>query len=400
MQDPRGPATTLAATERGVALSWAPPASATAASFTITRTAKGLGAVAVATLTAATTNFLDISVTPGVPTAYSVAAQDAAGTTLGISLPLSITPAAVSSGSGRRYGNCPGATVGVTSAAELAAALTSVSPGSVIRLAPGTYTGEFVVGGSGSPRAPVWICGPRSAVITSGGPSNGHAITVDREHDIVLAGFSISRSFKGVTIIESQRITATDLLVEQIGYEAIHLRKQTTASEVTFNTIRSTGLTQAEFGEGVYLGTSESNWCAYNGCAPDATSGIRVFGNVIFDTGAQAIEAKPGTSGGVIAANTMTGGRAQDGWVTVKGNGWLVADNVGTTSISHGYATNASVAGWGRDNIFTRNTASGTAKYGIWIHKLDGRDTLGNRVSCLETTTGTAAGAMNVGCDG
>ena len=400
VQDPRGPATTLAAGDRGVTLTWASPVAAAAASYLVTRQISGAAPTTVTTLGAATTTFTDISVTPGANTAYTVTAVDSAGAALGVSLPVSTVIPGVSPGTGRRLATCPAATVAVDSAASLTAALASAGPGTVIRLAPGNYQGEFEVRGSGAPGAPIWVCGPRSAIITSGSPSSGHGMTVDGKHDVVLAGFTISNVFKGVTIISSQRVTTTDLLVERVGFEAIHLRRQTTDSEVTFNEIRKIGLTKPDFGEGVYIGTSDSNWCEYNDCQPDTTSGIRVYGNVISETGAQAIEVKPGTSNGVIAANVMTGGQSDDGWITVKGNGWLVADNTGTSSNSHGFATNASVPGWGRDNIFTRNSASNTAKYGTWVHKLGGNDTLGNRISCLQTTVATAAGAMNIGCEG
>lgn len=398
VQDPRGPSATVSAADRGVSVAWAAPVAVVAAQFAVSRAVAGGPSVVVATLPGSVSRFLDISVSPGVVSAYSVAALDAAGSTLGVSLPVATTFGGVSSGSGRRFASCPAATVSVGSSAELSAALSVAGPGVVIRLAPGTYSGQFVVGGSGSPGAPVWVCGPRSAVITSGSPSDGHGVTVEGRHDVVLAGFTIRNVLKGVTVVGSQRITVTDVLVEDVGNEAVHLRHQTSESEVTFSTIRRAGLVRPEFGEGIYVGTSDANWCKFNECRPDTTSGIRVFGNVISDTGAQAIEAKAGTSNGVIASNSVSGGRSADAWVTVKGNGWLVADNSGSTSRSYGFATNASVDGWGRDNIFVRNSASGTAKFGTWIHRPDGNDSLGNLVSCLQTVVGTAQGTMNVEC--
>ena len=224
---------------------------------------------------------------------------------------------------------------------------------------------------------------------------------MENKHDIVLAGMTIRDSFKGVTVINSDRITVTDLLVERIGYEAIHLRAQTADSEVTYNTIRKTGLVRDEFGEGIYIGTSDSNWCKYNGCQPDRTDRTLVLGNTISETGAQAIEAKAGTSDGIIARNNIVGyspgSSSGEGWVLIKGNDWLIADNAGRNSPQDGFATNGSVSGWGKDNIFVRNSASNTAEFGVWIHRPNNVD-LKNKVSCNNSTSSARNGSMNVDC--
>ena len=384
--------------EKGLRLAWPTPTT-NPVRFSVTRSTDGVTYSEVAKLGPTATNYLDISTTPGTTTHYRVTALDYKDTDIGTSRVVSAVAPAVSRGTGYRYSNCPSATVTVSTTAELKSALWRAVPGMRIRLNPGTYVGTFDLRRSGTQDAPIWVCGPRTAILTTGSSSSGHAFSMENQSDVVLAGFSISTAFKGVTVVNGQRISVVDLLVEKIGYEAIHLRNQTIDSEVNHNTIRSTGLVEAAFGEGIYLGTSDSNWCAYNGCLPDRTTRVLVYGNTISNTGAQAIEAKAGTSNGVIAGNVITGSLTSgDSWITVKGNGWLIADNSGTTSATHGYATNASVAGWGKDNIFTRNHARNASAYGTWIHQPSTVANLNNMVSCASPVVNVTQGVTNVTC--
>ena len=86
-----------------------------------------------------------------------------------------------------------------------------------------------------------------------------------------------------------------------------------------------------------------------------------------------------------------------EGWVLIKGNDWFVGENTGRNSPDDGYATNGSVTGWGKYNVFARNSASNTADYGLWIHLPNNVD-LRNKVSCNNSTSSTSDGAMNVTC--
>lgn len=55
----------------------------------------------------------------------------------------------------------------VKTTAELKNALNIVSPGDIIYLADGTYTGTFKITRSGSSASPIILTGSRNAVITS-----------------------------------------------------------------------------------------------------------------------------------------------------------------------------------------------------------------------------------------
>ena len=377
----------------GVALGWSLP---TGTAKTVIKRSTNGGAQVVAATLSGRTAFLDVSVKPGASEAYTTTYLNSSGKALKVEGPVKVTAQSVSTYTPYRYSNCPSATKNVSTSSALASALASATAGTVIRLAPGNYTGSFKVGGSGTATKPIWICGPSTAVLTNGTPQSGKALTIDSKHDIVVAGITLRNNFKGLSVINSQRITATDMLIERVGYEAVHFRNQTSDSEIKYSTIRYTGMKVAKYGEGVYVGTSDSNFCLYNNCKVDRTVRISVFKNTISNTGAQAVEIKGGASDGVVAGNTINGGG--EAWVLIKGNNWLVADNGGATSSEFGYGTNGSLAGWGMDNIFVRNNAKSTAKVGTWIHKPNNVD-LRNRVSCLNTATSTVGGMTNVTCE-
>lgn len=385
---------------KGTKLTWT-DASQYPAEYVINRSTNGYDFTPVATVSASSNSYLDISVKPRVRYTYTVSAVDSGNRVSSTSGSRWQYGQAVTDRTGHRASNCPSGTVNVDTVTELKSALSWAAAGTVIRIASGTYKGQFHVNKSGTASAPIWICGPRTAILTTGSTSSGHALTISGQHDVVVAGITLRTASKGLTVIDSDRIVATDLLVENIGEEGIHLRKQTNDSEVKFNTIRRTGVVTRAYGEGIYLGTSDANWCKYNNCNPDRTTSILVLKNVISETGAQAIEAKAGTTNGVISGNTIVGrdpGTGGDEWILVKGNDFLVADNVGHDSPENGFTTNASVSGWGKNNIFTRNSATNTEEYNTWIHQPKELPFLGNRVSCLGASSDVDNGLTNVTC--
>ena len=74
---------------------------------------------------------------------------------------------------------CPDATVEVSSAEQLTAALADAKPGDSIQLADGTYTGEFVATASGTPTDPIFLCGGSGAVLDGGSITGGYAFHLE-----------------------------------------------------------------------------------------------------------------------------------------------------------------------------------------------------------------------------
>jgi hypothetical protein len=293
--------------------------------------------------------------------------------------------------------DCPATGTRVSSAAQLTAALAAASPGDAILLADGVYTGAFVASAKASAAAPVYLCGGRSAVLDGGSTSGGYVLHLDGATGWRVSGFTVRNGQKGVMVDGGRGNALQDLLVEGTGDEAVHLRRQSTGNVVRGLTIRRTGLRKEKFGEGVYVGSAESNWCDVNGCDPDRSDGNFVLENRIGPTTAEGVDIKEGTTGGVVAGNVLDGSGlvGADSWVDVKGNGWLVTGNRGTRSPTDGFQTHVVADGWGRDNTFSRNVAdlAGGSGVGYYLHK-----DVPNTVSCTNTVTGAAGGLSNRPC--
>ncbi|TFB73342.1 hypothetical protein E3O06_08975 [Cryobacterium glaciale] len=309
------------------------------------------------------------------------------------------SPAPIST---HRYADCPAATVTVTTARELLAAVQQAQPGTVIKMAPGTYNEQINMTVNGTAANPIWVCGPRNAVVNPGSIQNNHGIQISNSSNLVIAGMTVTNSLKGISVIRSSNVTIADTLVDNIGYEGIHLRAFTTDSKVVGNTIKNTGKRDPFYGEGIYIGTSENNWCAQTSCQPDRTDRTLLMANTISLTGAQPIEVKEGTSAGIIRDNVIDGAAAMpraEEWVKVKGNDWSIYNNQGKNSTAHGFAVNGSVAGWGLRNSFYGNTAPvGAAGYGFFIHEQGSKGASGTKVYCSNTVTAAGSGFSNLAC--
>ncbi|MEH3088950.1 MAG: right-handed parallel beta-helix repeat-containing protein [Microbacterium arborescens] len=210
-------------------------------------------------------------------------------------------------------------------------------------------------------------------------------------------GFTVQNVRKGVSVSTGSDIVVSDLSVRNIGEEAIHLRYDTTDSVVSNNSISYTGLTGPLYGEGVYVGTDPKNWCKFTDCRPDRSDRNAVYGNTIWGTPVEGIEAKAGTSNGLIADNVVNGTSTRDQYsgISVKGNEWVIEDNrvtgVRTRAIS---VQDSSSEGWGYDSVLSRNTVSSDSDgVGIWATAR-----LRNIVSCDNVNTTQGAALSNLAC--
>jgi hypothetical protein len=292
---------------------------------------------------------------------------------------------------------CPAATVRVTTAAGLTSALAAARPGTSIALAPGVYPGEFEATGDGTARRPVYLCGPRTAVLDAGAVKGGYALHLNGSSYWRVHGFTVRDAQKGVVLDGVTGVGLQALAVDRIGDEAVHLRAGTTRSVVRGLTIGRTGLRKPKFGEGVYIGTAQSNWCEITRCRPDHSDGNYVLDNVFTGTSAEAVDIKEGTSDGVVAGNRFDGSviRGADSWVDVKGNGWLIAGNRGAHAPEDGYQVHEIVDGYGYRNLFTANVSAVDAPgYAIKLTRIRS----GNVVRCDNSVTGAGSGLSNVGC--
>lgn len=293
-------------------------------------------------------------------------------------------------------GECPAATVTVGTAAELQAALTKPPPGTVIRLADATFTGNFTASGDGTPERPVTVCGSGNSILDGGKLDDGYVLHIDQASHWVFQGFAVRNGQKGVMVDESSHVLLQGLTVSNIGDEAIHLRKFSTDNRVVGNSISDTGLRKTKFGEGVYIGTAQSNWCDISNCEPDRSDRNEVSGNTISGTTAECVDIKEGTSDGVVRDNHFDGAGivGADSWVDVKGNAWTIENNVGKNSPMDGFQTHEVVDGWGTRNVFRNNTAEVNGPgYGYSLTPV--RD---NVVDCSNKASQAGKGLANEPC--
>ncbi|GAA0991787.1 hypothetical protein GCM10009563_05020 [Subtercola frigoramans] len=233
-----------------------------------------------------------------------------------------------------------------------------MTPGTILLLAPGTYSGHFTATAVATAAAPITLCGDRSAVIDGGALGSGYALHLDGAQYWRLSGFSVTGAQKGILLDTSSNNTLSNLSVTSVGDEAVHLRAGSSDNLVENNTIGQTGLAEAKFGEGIYVGTAQSNWCTISACNPDQSDRNLLVGNRISGTTAENIDIKEGTTGGQVTGNSFDGSASTevDSLIDVKGNGWMIGSNTGRNSPVDGAQVHVIVPPWGSGNTFAANS--------------------------------------------
>lgn len=287
----------------------------------------------------------------------------------------------------------------MSSPSTLRSALARAGPGDTILLAPGSYDGNFTASGSGTPTAPITLCGPRSAVLDGGSISGGYTLHLDHASWWRVEGFTVEGGQKGVVADGSDDDLIYGLYVHAVGDEAIHLREFSSHDTISHCVIRDTGLLVPFYGEGIYVGSAHKNWCRYTGCQPDASNDDVIEDNDIADTTAENIDIKEGTAGGQIIGNHFDGvgmvASAATAWVNVKGNAWLIEDNTGIDSIKDGFQVHQVYPGWGIGNIFRDNDARVNGPgYGFFVQN----DRLQTVVSCDNEVSNAGRGFSSIAC--
>ncbi|GIH21810.1 hypothetical protein Aph01nite_01200 [Acrocarpospora phusangensis] len=297
-------------------------------------------------------------------------------------------PPAIAVPTGDGMIECPDATVTVSDSAGLTEALAAAEPGTVIHLEPGVYLGKFVATTPGTKDDPIFVCGTAEAIIDGGGVKKGYAFHLNGVDHWRLIGFSVRNSQKGVMADKTNHSIIQGLTVHHIGDEAIHLRNFSSDNVVQYCMVYATGLRREKFGEGVYLGTAESNWATFSGGQMDRSDRNLVRGNVIRAT-AEAIDIKEGTTGGRIVGNifdgsVLGGSKHNDSWVDVKGNDYVIERNSGSNTNADGFQTHKIVDGWGVGNVFRANIIDLGNSGGFGINDTVG----GNTIACDNKVTG------------
>ncbi|MFP3987368.1 right-handed parallel beta-helix repeat-containing protein [Streptomyces sp. E11-3] len=257
------------------------------------------------------------------------------------------------------------AVIHVSDAADLKDALAAAKPGDTIRLADGTYRGNFdaTVSGRGSER--ITLTGSAGAVLRASG---GYGLHLDGASYWNLSGFTVTGGQKGIMLDDADHVHIEAVTVHGLDMEGVHFRNSSSDGSLTNSTIYDTGNNGRGMGEGVYVGSA--------GGTGDRSDNILIENNTLGpDIGGENIDIKEGTTGARIIGNTfdgsgLSGANYDDSWVDIKGNDVLVADNTGQNTTNDGFQTHEVQRGWGCNATFRGNRsdlrgASGPDQYAI-----------------------------------
>ena len=335
-----------------------------------------------------TANFTISASAPVSPTATTVNTEAPANSAAPTVVPPSTQPSATQP-----------VNTNVETSAQLVEALDAATPGTTIHLADGVYTAsrQITINRSCTQAKPCTLVGGRGAVLDGGGASGHYGLYVQNANYWTIQGVRVTNGSKGVVADNSQHITINDVEVDYIGDEGIHLRALTSDSVVENSYVHDTGLTAPQYGEGIYVGSSASNWETYSGGVPDACDRDQILNNTIARTGAENIDIKEGTVGGLISGNkldatSISGQNSADSWVDIKGNGWVVQHNSGANPTNNpnfrdGFQTHILVPGDGVGNIFSANVSNLGNAVGYAI-RIQSPKRASNIVDCDNTVTG------------
>jgi hypothetical protein len=290
-------------------------------------------------------------------------------------------------------------TYAVSTASQLSDALGKVNPGDTITLAAGTYRGSFTASRSGARGKPVTLAGPAGAVLTN----SGYGFHLQANY-WKLTGFTVASASKGIVLDHANHNLLDSLTVHDIDGEGIHFREFSSDNVLQKSKVYNTGRATPGYGEGIYIGSANSNWGSLTGGKPDTSDRNCVSGNTIGpDVAAEGIDIKEGTHDGVVVDNRydatgISGENYADSFIDAKGNGWLVYGNtVSNPGHTHvlvdGFQTHEQLPGYGDDNTFQANTVDlESTGYGFNISS----STSGNVVCTDNNVTTAGSGVANV----
>jgi hypothetical protein len=184
-------AVTTSAIRTGATVSWTASPEPDVASYRVFRRTSSTPDVLVATTGPQTTSFDDVGLADATGYTWTVVARDTSNNDSPASAAGTFTTAAGPVVTTQRYATCPTATTTVSTRNQLLAAIAAATPGTVIRLNPGSYGANYDITTTATPDKPIWICGPRTAIIDNADTTKGYGFRVTGASNLVLAGMTV-----------------------------------------------------------------------------------------------------------------------------------------------------------------------------------------------------------------
>ncbi|MEU7255936.1 right-handed parallel beta-helix repeat-containing protein [Streptomyces rimosus] len=265
-------------------------------------------------------------------------------------------------------------TIDVSTPAQLKTALSEAKAGDTIRLADGTYKGNFRAATAAGASSRITLTGSAKAVLSADG---GYGLHLDGASYWTVRGITVTGGQKGIVADAARGVVLDSVTVHGLDMEGVHFRKSSRDGVLKDSKIYDTGRDGRGMGEGVYVGSA--------GGTGDKSDNVQILHNTIGPgVGGENIDIKEGTTGAKIIGNTfdgsgLTGAHYDDSWADIKGNKVLVEDNTGKRTRNNGYETHSQQPGWGCGTVFRNNRsdlsgATGPDRYGFHITNYQAAD--------------------------
>lgn len=305
----------------------------------------------------------------------------------------------------------------VDSPEEIRDALAVAHAGQVIVVADGEYRFDdrLVASASGTADAPITLRGSRAALIRTKNASGDYGLHVTGDYWRI-EGITVAHATKGIVLDGSLGTVIDGVEVFDIGDEGVHFRSCSSDGVLRNSFIHDTGVNSAQYGEGVYVGSANSNWSKYECADPveqvgrgDNTERVLIENNVFEDITAEGADLKEGTDSGTVRGNVFrrvgtSGQNSADSAIDAKGNNWMIEDNVVAetdapwsddgemrpSEFADGYQSHSVYDAYGTGNVFRRNRVEGSIPgFGIGLYPA-----LDNVVACDNEAPGAADGLV------
>ena len=265
----------------------------------------------------------------------------------------------------------------VASVEELHKALSKAKAGHIIQVSPGIYdysqyerSSKFYGTADGNKNSPI--------IITAKDPNNPPILTgPNLEHNYVLhitgdywiiENIKIAYSQKGIVLDNSNYSIIRNVEVYSTGAEAIAIRDGSSNCLVQKCYIHNTGLVTPGYGEGIYIGSSESTTGYDYKCNNNIIEGC-----IFRDIAAELIDIKEYTTGQevfgcIFYGDGISGENYAGSFIDIAGNDCYIHDNVGfrnqNKKVVAAFEVHRIVEGWGDGHKFINNAVYMDRPYG------------------------------------
>ena len=298
-----------------------------------------------------------------------------------------------------------GNSIEVDDVQSLRAALSAASAGDVILLAPGTYApgnstqgdsyggknrdAYFMGNADGTENAPIVVKAkdPNNPPILQGARTSDSTYILWIRGDYwMLQDLVLEKGGKGLILDDSSHSVVSNVSVENIGQEGIHLRSGTSDTLIDRCETTDTGVASAGIGEGIYVGSDGKHWPGNAEFFDEKCYGNIIRRCIIKRCRAEGIDIKEGTRGTIVEdceihGDLISGENHADSFIDLKGNTARVHGNVfhqgNNAKVTRGVAvvyrvTDPSTTAnenWIYDNDFDMDFSSG-----YMVHAYRGQD--------------------------